>query len=82
MLGMTLAVVTKLPKTWSADSLFQSLVAVGKLHLLEPALAGSMRHISARCNMRVVGASKFPLDGPLVILEASPFEADGLRNRC
>ena len=76
------SVMTKLPKTWSADSLFQSLVPVGNLHLLELALAGSMCHMSARRSIRVVGASKFPLDGPLVILEASPFEADGLRNRC
>ena len=38
--------------------------------------------LSARSNMRVVGASKLPLDGPLVILEVCPFEADDLRQRC
>ena len=76
-----LSVMTRLPKEWTADSLFQTLVGVAGLHLVEPALAGSMSHVSARCNMKVVGASKLPLDGPLVTLEAPPLEADGCRNR-
>ncbi len=56
----------KLEKGWSTDNLFQLLVGLGQLHLLQPSLAGSMSHFSARTGRSCEGSHP-PLRGNLLV---------------
>ena len=65
-------VMNRLSKDQCVDGLFQTLVGVRCLRLQEPALAGSMIHISARCGLASVKAGTIRVDGALLDMKNLP----------